>query len=372
MTEPEHLGVDPERLQAVVDFLDAEFASGSFPGAALLATRRGKSVLCEYRGTYCGRVTRDEPYRSDVVNMCFSFSKVITATVVVMAQQDSLFDYDAPVSTYIPAFKGGGKDRITVRQCLTHSAGIPGPPMVAALTEEGWQRNLDALCKHDVEWPPGSKTDYHAWSGAFLSAAVVRAVSGMKPWNEICRERLFDPLGADTMTFGLPPADVAVAITPQSKGLPTPLDAAHFGLLGHPGGGCFAQADDMLRLLKLHLEGGVWNGKRLINIDAHEEMHRVQYAREIEAAHAAGAVPAHEYWALGWLTRGKTKTGWFGFGDTVSERSFGHAGIDTVIGVADPETGLSLAFLTTDSPRSKEETKRLRNTVTNLVAKAVE
>jgi CubicO group peptidase (beta-lactamase class C family) len=204
MTEPEHLGVDPERLQAVVDFLDAEFASGSFPGAALLATRRGKSVLCEYRGTYCGRVTRDEPYRSDVVNMCFSFSKVITATVVVMAQQDSLFDYDAPVSTYIPAFKGGGKDRITVRQCLTHSAGIPGPPMVAALTEEGWQRNLDALCKHDVEWPPGSKTDYHAWSGAFLSAAVVRAVSGMKPWNEICRERLFDPLGADTMTFGLP------------------------------------------------------------------------------------------------------------------------------------------------------------------------
>ncbi len=366
--EPASVGVDPERLARVTAFLDDERAKGSFPGAALVATRHGKTFLSAFRGGYCDGTTRDVPYGPDVVNMVYSFSKVVTATVVVMVHQDGLLDYDAPVSTYIPEFKGGGKDGITVRQCLTHSAGIPNPPMSTALTEEDWQRNLDAVCAHEVEWPLGSKTLYHGLSGAFVSAAVVRCVCGNKPWNDICRERLFDPIGARTMTFGLPPEKEKVALTPQPKKLPVTLKGGYSGMLGHPGGGCFARPEDMLRLLNLHLNGGLWNGKRLIRKNAFQEMHRVQYADQIAAALKAGKKPTHEYWALGWLTRGKTDTGWFGFGNVVSEHAYGHAGINTVIGIADPETGLALAFLTTDSPGSDEETVRLRNTVTNLVA----
>jgi len=369
---PESVNVDPERLQAAVDFLDKEFAKGSFPGASLVATRHGKMFLEEYRGTYCNGQTRDVPVDGKQLNMVYSFSKVVTATVVVMVHQDGLLDYDAPVSTYLPGFKGGGKDGITLRQCLTHSAGIPSVQgFGSALDDATWQKNVDAVCAHETEWEPGSKTAYHGLSGKFVAAACARVVCGMKPWNEICRERLFDPIGAKSMTFGLPPADAQVALTPQPKDLPTPLDPAHFGMLGHPGGGGFARTEDMLRLLNMHLDGGVWNGKRLIEKDAFAEMHRVQYANEIEAAVAAGKAPTHEFWALGWLTRGTTKTGWFGFGDTVSEEAYGHAGIDTVIGLADPESGLALTYLTTDSPKSGEETTRMRNEATNLVAKAL-
>lgn len=365
------IGVKRRKMQAAIEFMDEEFEKGSFPGASLVATRNERLFLEEYRGTYCDGKTRDVPVDGSVINMVYSFSKVVTATVVVMAHQDGLVDYDAPVSEYLPGFEAGGKEKITLRHCLTHSAGIPTPPLTQVLTEEQWQKNVETVCKHELEWEPGSKTLYHGLSGKFVAAACVKAASGNKPWNDICRERLFDPIGAKTMTFGLPPEGAPVAYTPQPKELPFPTSLDQLGMAGHPGGGCFARVDDMLRLLQLHLNGGVWKGKRLIKKDAFEEMHRVQYAAEIEAAIAAGKKPAHEYWALGWLTRGKTETGWFGFGNVVSEQAYGHAGINTVIGIADPATGLAMAFLTTDVPKSDAETIRLRNTATNLVASAL-
>jgi len=172
-------------------------------------------------------------------------------------------------------------------------------------------------------------------------------------------------------TFEVPSPSGQVALTPQPSELPCAIEGNPFACLGHPAGGCFGRAEDILRLLNLHLNDGVWKGKRLIEKAELAEMHRVQYATEIEVALAEGRAQMHEFWALGWLTRGTTTSGWFGFGDTVSPRAFGHAGINTVIGVADPETDLALVFLTTNSPKSDPETVRLRDTVTNLVAKAV-
>ncbi|MCF6287148.1 MAG: beta-lactamase family protein, partial [Candidatus Hydrogenedentes bacterium] len=288
-----------------------------------------------------------------------------------LAQQDGLLDYDAPVSTYIPEFKGGGKESITLRHLLTHSAGIPSVAFTDVLTPEKWQAGVDAFCAAKVEWPPGSKTAYHALSGAFVAAEAVRRVSGMKSWPDICRERLFDPLGATSLTFGLPPAGTPVSLGPQPRELPAALDGAHFGLLGHPAGGCIGAPRDVLKVLQLFLNGGTWEGKILLKPETVDEMLRVQYMEERLSAIKAGKKPTHEFWGLGWLTRGDTNTGWFGFGDQISEASFGHAGLDTVIGVADPETKLSLVFITTDSPKTPEQTTLLRNTVTNLVAKAI-
>jgi len=58
---PESVNVDPDRLQAAIDFLDEEIATGSVPGVSLVATRHGKTFLEEYRGTYCDGQTRDVP-----------------------------------------------------------------------------------------------------------------------------------------------------------------------------------------------------------------------------------------------------------------------------------------------------------------------
>lgn len=367
---PEQAGVDPVRLQEAVEYVDSDFAAGTFPGAALVATRGGRKFVERYWGTCAGRDRADAPFDGSVLSMMFSFSKAVTATVAVMAHQEGLFDYDEPAHKFIKGFTGGGKEAITVRHLLTHAAGLTAAPLDPVLSEEEWRAAIAKLCAMDTEWEPGSRTGYHGISGMLLVAEVVRQVSGNRPWNEICRERLFEPLGAG-ITFDVPPGDAPVALVPPPKSYPWPLDTEHVPFLGHPSGGAFARPDDMLKLLNLHLGGGKWNGRTLLQPEALKEMHRVQYQKEIDAAIAAGKGPKHEFWGLGWLLRGTAEESWFGFGNVASARTFGHAGIDTVIGLADPETDTALVFLSTASPGEAETTMRLRNTVTNKVMAAV-
>ncbi len=367
---PEEVNVDPKLLQEAVDFVTAEFDAKTVPGAALVATRGGRKFVERYWGTCSGRDRAGAPFDGSVMSMMFSFSKAVTATVTVMAHQEGLVDYDTAVCKYIPEFTGGGKEAITVRHLLTHSAGLSAAPLEPVLSEDQWKAAIAKLCAMQTEWEPGSRTGYHAISGMLLAAEVVRRVSGNRPWNDLCRERLFEPLGAG-FTFGVPPADAAVALVPPPKEYPLPMDTDHMAFLGHPSGGAFARPEDMLKLLNLHLNKGVWNGKTLIQPDALAEMHRVQYQKEIDEDFAAGKNPRHEYWGLGWFLRGTTQESWFGFGNTASSRTFGHAGIDTVIGLADPENDTALVFLTTASPGEAANTMRLRNTVTNKIMASV-
>lgn len=366
---PVDAGMDDGKLNLACAFIEAELAGGRFPGAALVVTRGQCTVLERTWGTYCSTTKRDELYHPGVLNMLYSFSKVVSATVVVLVQQDGLLDYDLPVWRYIPEFRSGNKEAITLRHLLTHSAGIPNVPLGSVSDEESWQAALRACCAHEIEWPAGSKSAYHGISGMFIAAEVARRVSDYASWETICQQRLFKPLGAH-FSF-LPPAEgLALALTPQPQDLPCVLGPKTYPALGHPGAGCFGTVADAQRLLNLHLQKGEWQGQQIIKPTAFAEMHRVQYAQQINQAQQHGQLPQHEYWALGWLTRGATTTGWFGFGDRAAESSFGHAGIDTVMSVADPERHLAITFLTTDSPHPSEDTTRLRNTVTNLVVAA--
>ena len=384
---PAEVGVNEASLEEVVKFLDAELKAGTFPGAALVATRHGKTFIERYWGTYCNQQRRANPYDASVVNMFFSFSKLVSATVVVMAHQDGLIDYDVPVSTYIPEFAGGGKDKITIRQLLTHSAGIPTwgyhpeHRFGSVATEEKWQAEIKSICAAKVEWEPGSKTEYHAVSGMLVTAEAVRRVSQNKPWNTICRERLFEPLGAASLTFDEPPAGTPLALVPQPKELPSGYGLFQDALLGHPAGGCFGRFVDVLKILNLHVNKGVWRGKTLVKPDAFKEMHTVQYAREIEQAVAAGKAPVHDSWGLGPLLRGTgPSTGtqaWFGFANQTGPHIFGHAGIDALMTVGDPDQDLAMVFMTTNSLKwpddlgPPEKVNPLRNGVTDRIYQAL-
>jgi CubicO group peptidase (beta-lactamase class C family) len=383
---PAKVGVNEASLQEVVKFLDAQFKAAVFPGAAVVATRHGKTFIEQYWGTYCNHERRDNPYDGSVVNMLFSFSKLVSATVVVMAHQDGLIDYDVPVSTYIPEFVGGGKDKITIRHLLTHSAGIPTwgyhpeNRVTAVNTEEKWKAAIKSLCAYPVEWEPGSKTIYHAVSGLLVAAEAVRRVSQNKPWNTICRERLFEPLGASSLSFEEPPEGTALALVPQPKELPSRYGLFGEALLGQPAGGCFGRFVDVLKILNLHVNRGVWRGKTLIKPDAFKEMHTVQYAREIEQAVAAGKASAHEPFGLGPLLRGtgpaSPSLAWFGFVNQKGPHIFGHAGIDALIGVGDPDQDLAIIFMTTNSLKwpeqgTPEKVVPLRNGVTDRIYQAL-
>lgn len=352
----------------VLAFVDEEFQARTFPGAALAVTRHGKPVLEKYWGTYCSREQRAVPCDGAMVNMLYSVSKLVSSTVIVMAQQDGRFDYDAPVSRYIPNFTGGGKEKITVRHLLTHSAGLPGVPIKAVEPQEKWDEALAILCAARVEWEPGSKTAYHGLTGHFLAAEVVRRCSDMKPWETICQELLFKPIGATSITYKMPGQQIPVAITPQPPEGPYNQAGFNDAIAGHPAGSAFGTNADLLKVLQLHLNRGVWEGKTLIKPEALKEMHTVQYAAQIEAATKAGTPRTHDNWGLGILLRGpgpvQPAHGWFGMAEVQTAGVFGHAGIDTIIAVADPELDAALVFLTTDSPKPMSKVSPLRSGVT--------
>ena len=353
-----------------VGFMQAEIAAGTAPGAALIASRAGKVRVQAYRGTYCSLHNRMEALTPEALHPVYSYSKLVSATVVVIAHQEGRVDYDTPVSKFIPEFTGGGKDGITLRHLMTHSAGIPNVPLGPVRTEAEWDRALKAVCAASTEWEPGSRTAYHALSGMFTAAAVVRSQYGGRTWEDICQEKLFRPLGAHSLTFQVPADSAPAAITPQPVTLPESLANA-YGLAGHPAGGCFATAADALKLLQLHLNNGHWGHRQIVQPAELAEMHRVQYQKEIDAARLAGHAPKHETWGLGPLLRGSGPAygghGWFGFQNQTSPGIFGHAGIDTVIGVADPATGIALFFATTASPPTSAAATAIRNGITDRV-----
>jgi CubicO group peptidase (beta-lactamase class C family) len=351
-------------------FMLSQIAAGTAPGAALIASRAGKVLVQAYRGTYCSLHNRMEALTPEVLHPVYSYSKLVSATVAVIAHQEGRVDYDAPVSKFIPEFTGGGKDGITLRHLMTHSAGIPNVPLGPVRTQAEWDRALKAVCAASTEWEPGSRTAYHALSGMFTAAAVVRSQYGGRTWEDICQEKLFRPLDAHSLTFQVPADSAPAAITPQPVTLPESLANA-YGLAGHPAGGCFATAADALKLLQLHLNNGRWGRRQIVRPAELAEMHRVQYQKEIDAARLAGHAPKHETWGLGPLLRGSGPAygghGWFGFQNQTSPGIFGHAGIDTVIGVADPATGIALFFATTASPPTSAAATAIRNGITDRV-----
>jgi CubicO group peptidase (beta-lactamase class C family) len=360
-------GMNRIEFKHTIAFIEQELNAGTFPGAALAIMVGDQLQLECCWGRYSSVTRRDLTVDASTVHMLYSFSKGITSTVFAMYVADGAVDLDAPVSRYIPEYRNGLRDQTLVRHLLTHAAGIPSALPTAVYTEALWREAVRICCVAPVEWKPGSRTLYHGSSGHLLAAEVIRRIEGMEPWEDICRRRLFGPLGAKSLSFCAPKGE-HVALTPQPDDVPCPIDGAHFGMLGHPGGGCFGTPLDMLKVLRLNLQGGMWEGQLLIAPAAVQEMHRVQYGRAIDQAIARGATPAHEPYGLGWLIRAHLGEHWFGLGTQTSTRTFGHAGIDTVTGVGDPERALAIAFLTTDSPKpSEDNTVRIRNTVIDRV-----
>ena len=364
--------VDPARLADAVRLVDNEVRQGTVPGAALVAIREGRCFLAYYRGTARTADGDQVPMAPGLLLPLFSFSKGISATVAVLAHQKGLIDYDLPVRTYVPEFTGDGREAITLRHLLTHAAGIPAPGAAPVATEEQWQAYAATVAGAQVEWPPGSRTAYHGLSGLFVVAEAIRRVTANRPWEAICREWLFDPIGARGFTFGTPPPDAAVAL-PASYF--TSLEPGQHAMAGHPAAGAFGRVDDMLRLLHLIVSDGRWLGFPLIRRESLRQMLTVQYASQIAEAVTAGRAPAHEPWGLGWLVRGTAPRcdagAWFGFGDAATPTLFGHAGVETVYGVGDPARRLAFVFVTSDKPRDADETPRLRREVSNLLQQAV-
>ena len=117
-----------------------------------------------------------------------------------------MIDYDEPVATYWPEFAAAGKERITVRQLLNHSAGLHQLRGVISDAYEmlDWDLVCTRLAAEAPRYPPGTRHGYHGITYGFLVGEVIRRVTGMTV-HEAVETEIVKPLGLDGMSIGAPP-----------------------------------------------------------------------------------------------------------------------------------------------------------------------
>jgi CubicO group peptidase (beta-lactamase class C family) len=364
-------GARESAVRELTTWLQEQIDAKVIPGVKVMSVWKGKPFVEIFLGTYCDQYRRDNRADAKSIHPFASFSKMVTATAVVMAWQDGLIDLDAPVAKYVPEFAAHGKDKVTVRMCLNHSAGIPTAiPDKVMDTAEHWDETLALVCAKQPEWEPGSRTQYHGSTGPMVAAACVRRQSGNKSWHAICRERIFQPLGLASFTFELPPPEPSVVLYGPPKD-PSAGAAQYRNLVNNPGGGMMGTAGDALKFLRFHARGGVWNGKRLLGERYWQEMHTNQFTGKPATTKDK---PGYEPWGLGMMLRpgqGLGNTGWLGSANPQARRIFSHAGISTVLGVGDPDAELEIMILTTDVPSTTAKAADIRRNSIDGVYKAM-
>jgi CubicO group peptidase (beta-lactamase class C family) len=298
LSKAEDAGISSERLKRIHPLIQSHIDAKDLSGAVTLVVRRGKLVHYEAQGST--DFESNQPMRTDTLFRMASMTKPITAVAVLMMMEEGKLILSDPVSKYIPEFKnpkvavwnlpndprGAGvrlvtADReVTLQHLLTHTAGLAvnteGPAgefyRQGNLSQEGI--SLAEYCKRagalPLNFQPGTQWQYTSTVGFSILGRVVEIVSGMN-LDQFFRQRIFAPLGMNNTFFNIPPermADVATVYTRSDKGLmkqnlPRPLPPGVEFFAGS--GGLTGSAQDYLEFCQMLLNGGQWNGARLLS-----------------------------------------------------------------------------------------------------------
>jgi CubicO group peptidase (beta-lactamase class C family) len=190
----------------VQESIDQLVESGVERGVQVAVYRNAELVVDAVAGVADPATGR--PVTSGTPFYCFSVGKGATSAVAHVLAERGLFEYDTPVAELWPEFGAHGKHTVTVRQVLTHSAGVPGIPLDTTPEDLcDWDKMCAAIADAQLWWEPGTKVGYHAYTFGYIVGEIVRRVTG-KPISQVLREDVAGPLGvADELYFGMPESE---------------------------------------------------------------------------------------------------------------------------------------------------------------------
>ena len=195
--------VEPEIQRRVQQAIDDLVNSGVERGLQVAVYRRGELVVDAVAGIADPATGRT--VRSDTPFYNFSIVKGAAATLAHMLAERGLFGYDTPLVDIWPEFGAHGKQKVTVRHILSHTAGVPGIPLDTTAEDLcDWNKMCAAIADSELWWEPGTKIGYHAYTFGYLVGEIVRRATG-KPISQVLREEISGPLGVgDELYFGMP------------------------------------------------------------------------------------------------------------------------------------------------------------------------
>jgi CubicO group peptidase (beta-lactamase class C family) len=328
-----------------------------------LVARRGVIVVRGGWGTLAPSAsTKAGP---ETVYLLASISKPITYLMLMLLVERGQVSLSDPVQKYLPEFQGPDRDKVRVRDLLTHTSGLPD-----MLPENVKLREANAPLAEFVKgamttpllFEPRTAFSYSSM-GTLLAATIVERVAQM-PLGQFEKQELFDPLKMKSSSLGL--GEHLLANTAWVQGdsyAQTEKELDRYGAnsrylrtLGHPWGGMHSTVDDLGALLQLFLNGGVYNGKRILGKATVETMIADQNRR---LGHP---------WGLGWALQSPASPS--AFGELSSEQTFGHSGATGTVAWADPQRELLCVILTT-RPWRQDQGFLLRR-ISNVVQAAIE
>ena len=194
-------GFVDEGYGLVMDAFVANFAERCDVGAGCVAYVEGRPVVDLWGGIADRRVGRQ--WTRDTSAVIFSCTKGVLAICVYMLKQEGRLDLDVPIATYWPDFGRNGKEAITLRDAMSHRAGIPC--LDADLTRNdvlSWDPVIRGIEAQSPRCQPDDGHIYHAMTYGWLLGEAIRRVTGLMPGRYL-REAITDPRGLDTW-IGLP------------------------------------------------------------------------------------------------------------------------------------------------------------------------
>ena len=364
------LGLDPPALDRLMEIVTRHITDGRYPGAQLAVARHGKLALVRTLGD-----ARVEPTRvvatDDTLWLMYSNTKVLTACAVWLLVERGALAFTDRVAEHLPGYEANGKGDITVVQLLTHQAGYPNADVpTAAWDDHDLLRKV--VCEFTPEWTPGSRVHYHGRAAHWTAAAMIEALT-KTDYRTFIREQVVQPLGlGDELYVGLPDTQHARAADMHEPAAESGRQVrradennAAFRRAGTPGGGGYGTARAMAAFYQMLAQGGSLNGKRLLSPRMVTYVTRDFTGERVDDYMG---MPMHR--GLGPHSRGTGHT-IRGLGSLASPRTFGHGGVGSSYCWADPDSGVSFAYLTNSRVPDPWHSTRL-DTVSNAVHIAID
>ncbi|TAM65175.1 serine hydrolase domain-containing protein [Mycobacterium sp.] len=341
---------DDRRIGLLLQRCRLEVDNGTLPSAQVAVYVAGKQYAFETFGAAA----------SSTRYVLQSAGRTVVAGVVWKLISEVLLDVSRTVASYIPEFGTNGKDVVTVEQVLTHVAGFPLAPLGYPQMLRREER-LEAFSRWRLTSAPGEVLQFHLTSAAWVIAELCERVTGV-PIATYLRDVLTGPLGLNSIEIGPPVRDqhnVApfVQIDRSDSNTRNPWGPWYLAdpqilAAAEPSHSIVATAADLAGWYQALMYSPLWRREMV------DDALRIRITLPVTGERGGTpSVPGN----LGLfvvvvgddgLSRGFLPT-------ATGPRTFGHGGAPCQIGFADPDTGLSFAFLTNGYPASGYEQSRV-------------
>lgn len=356
-------GMTTKQVNKIWHSIESLYKTGNYPLITFCLRRQGQIILNRSLGHVHGNSAEGLAVDAKVANpdtpVClFSASKIVTAMLIHLLDEQGAINLLDPVSYYIPEYGMNGKRRATIFHLLAHRGGIPKiegdvTPELLFNHDEIMQR----LYKAAPVSAAGSRLAYHAVTAGYILGEIIERVTG-QDLRTFLHEQIEQPMGLHYFNYGLKPEmrdqvamNYATGLHPGlgtdkylnrvlGSGLQLAVDVTNdprFMETICPAGNIYTSAEQAGRFFEMLLSGGSYNGKQILSP-------RTVFRATLPTSGTSldRTLLAPMRYALGPML-GSNPVGLFG---PMTRQAFGHIGFSNILCWADPARDISVSLLT--------------------------